>query len=178
MLTQWQKDHIEEAPADQPLPKRGIVSLNLLNEIDSIRSNISRFFPELKIWWIDEWGMGLLAKEAPKLYVLGDPKDFPKYIPQFNKFFPRPPIQQLPEVVIWQDGLPWPNGRIIEVYLAHHRAQEPHDYKNFFEVIKADKKLKKDYQKILFDDYDLLRQYLETKYEFMNRALLSVKKPT
>jgi hypothetical protein len=176
MLTEWQKYTLEDTPEDKPAPKHRVASMTVKEKMESIISNISRSFPELQLWWVDEWKMELFGKEVPRLYVLGNPKDFQKYIPQFNTIFRKPPLDQSVQAVIWQDGVPWPKGYVIEVYLIHHRAQEPNDHKKFFDIIQKDKAIKDRYKKILTADYEFLRQHLTAKYEFMNKVLLQTTK--
>lgn len=163
MLTKDEKDYLKKIPAskkasikpfDQQAKKVG----------DSVVSKIKKALPKVKVLFMGSTALGIAGQNDIDIYVLSEPKDFDKYLPNLKKLFGAPKH-------IHKTFIEWKfdkSGYPVELYLT----EPPEKQIKVFEILKSNKKLLKRYEnlKLKFNGKSF-RDYQRAKYEFYNQIL-------
>lgn len=163
MLTKDEKDYLKKIPAskkasikpfDQQAKKVG----------DSVVSKIKKALPKVKVLFMGSTALGIAGQNDIDIYVLSEPKDFGKYLPNLKKLFgaPKHTHKTFIEWKFDESGYP------VELYLT----EPPEKQIKVFEILKSNKKLLKRYEnlKLKFNGKSF-RDYQRAKYEFYNQIL-------
>lgn len=163
MLTKDEKDFLAKIPVSKKVEIKQFNSqAKKVGEL--VVSKIKKKLPNLKVLFMGAIALGIAGQNDIDIYVLSAPGDFDKYLPALKKFFGKPK-KTYKTFIEWEfvEG-----GYQVELYLT----ELPERQIKVFEILKSDKKLLKEYEKLkLFFDGKSFRDYQKAKYEFYNKIL-------
>lgn len=167
MLTEDQKRYLKTLPSDKrvkiyPFNKR------VSRTAEKIIRRIANVCPDLKIVHMGASALGISGQNDLDIYVLSEPRDFEKYLPELIKLFGEPKSKH--ETFIGWEFVK--DGYAVELYLTDPGSTLMKQQIAVFEILNNDRELLSEYKKLKEDmNGKSFREYQRKKYEFFNIIL-------
>lgn len=139
---------------------------------EAVIRSIKEVYPDLEVKHMGASALGISGQNDLDIYAFSKPSDFGNYLLGLIKLFGEP-LHKHETFIEWKFNK---DGFDIELYLTALDSPTMKRQIAVFEILKSNKKLLKEYEKLKFSmDGKSFKEYQRKKYEFYNRILTDRK---
>lgn len=167
MLTESEERYLQTIPESSMVqvkpwdPKAAQIAREL---IEKIRASA----PELEVFWSGALALEISGQNDIDLSILGDPKDFNKYLPKLIEILGEPQKKN-EESIMWRTTI---EEFKLDTYLGDKNSETIKFHKKIFGLLRDNPNLLEEYRSLKEAANGMsLREYQRRKYEFYHKIL-------